>query len=184
MFLSGQKTLKERLLRERKLALIPVEIEGGVTLEFSPGAHNQLQKEIIEKFLPAFGYGAKFLYVGDTADKDLFLDKVGLNALKFSEIAHDKLPDVVAYSSAKNWIYLIEAVTTANPISELRRLDLQLMCKDSPAEIVYVTAFPDRTTFRKHAKDIAWETEVWVAESPEHMIHFNGDKFLGPHNNN
>lgn len=180
-YLSGQKTLSERLSRDRKLAQIPVKIKDGVNLEFSPGAHNRLQKDIIEQFLPAFGFGARVLYVGDTTDKDLFLDKEGLQELKFSEIAHDKLPDVVAYSSDKNWLYLIEAVTTANPISELRRLDLQLMCKDCSADIVFITAFPDRVTFRKHAKDIAWETEVWVADTPEHMIHFNGDKFLGPH---
>jgi hypothetical protein len=167
----------------RKLAQIPVRIKEGVNLEFSPGAHNQLQKLIIEKFLPAFGFGATVLYVGDTTDKDLFLDREGLQELRFSEIAHDKLPDVVAYSSKKDWLYLIEAVTTANPISELRRLDLQSMCKDCSAGIVFVTSFPDRATFRKHAKDIAWETEVWVADTPEHMIHFNGDKFLGPHQN-
>jgi adenine-specific DNA-methyltransferase len=46
-----------------------------------------------------------------------------------------------------------------------------------------VTAFPDRVTFRKFAKDIAWETEVWIADNPDHMIHFNGDKFLGPYTN-
>ncbi|MFS2517149.1 MULTISPECIES: BsuBI/PstI family type II restriction endonuclease [Parabacteroides] len=28
--------------------------------------------------------------------------------------------------------------------------------------------------------DIAWETEVWIAENPGHMIHFNGDRFIGP----
>jgi hypothetical protein len=28
---------------------------------------------------------------------------------------------------------------------------------------------------------ISWETEVWVADSPTHMIHFNGERFLGPY---
>ena len=42
-------------------------------------------------------------------------------------------------------------------------------------------AFPDRAEFRKNAADIAWETEVWIADNPDHMIHFNGDRFLGPH---
>lgn len=88
---------------------------------------------------------------------------------------------MIAYSASKNWLYLIEAVTTANPITELRRRALLDAAADCTADLIFVTAFPDRDTYRKFAKDIAWETEVWLADAPEHMIHFNGDKFLGPH---
>ena len=28
---------------------------------------------------------------------------------------------------------------------------------------------------------IAWETEVWIADEPDHMIHYNGERFLGPY---
>jgi type II restriction enzyme len=180
-FLAGRKTLAEQLKRDRNLAQIPVRISGDVNLAFSPGGHNQLQKQVIENFLPIFGFGATVLYVGDTTDKGLYLDKAASAKLDFFELAHDKLPDVVAYSETKNWLFLIEAVTTANPITEMRRrvlLDLTIACK---ADIVLITAFPDRTTYRKFSKDIAWETEVWIADAPEHMIHFNGDKFLGPY---
>lgn len=182
LFHNERPTLASELARRRQLANIPVQIGDGVTLEFSPGAHNQLQKQIIEVFLPTFGFGAKILYVGDTINKYLFLDKGGLGELGIVEIAHDKLPDIVAYSSKKNWIFFIEAVTTANPISELRRRSLLSMCTNSP-EIVFVTAFPNRNIFRTHVKDIAWETEAWIADVPEHMVHFNGDKFIGPYVN-
>ncbi len=121
------------------------------------------------------------LYVGDTTQKNLFVDKEALERIRFFELAHDKLPDVIAYSASKNWLYLIEAVTTANPITELRRRALLEAAADCTADLIFVTAFPDRDTYRKFAKDIAWETEVWLADAPEHMIHFNGDKFLGPH---
>jgi adenine-specific DNA-methyltransferase len=46
---------------------------------------------------------------------------------------------------------------------------------------IYVTAFQGRRDFRKWAADISWETEVWIADDPDHLIHFNGDRFLGPH---
>lgn len=180
-FLRDQPTLAEQLNRERELARVPVMLANGITLHFSPGPHNQLQKRLIEDFLPLYGYGAEVLYVGDTADKFLYLDKKRLEALAFATLAHDKLPDVVAYSASKNWLYLIEAVHSANPITELRRRALAEMAAQCKAEAVYVTAFPDRETFRKHVKDIAWETEVWIADAPEHLIHFNGDKFLGPY---
>ncbi len=181
LFLLGRETLSQKLQRERQLARIAVRLPGGVGLDFGPGKHNALQKQIIESFLPIFGFGAEVLYVGDTANKSLFLNSIALAELQFFELAHDKLPDVVAWSPSKNWLYLIEAVTTANPITELRRQSLLALTQRCTADVILITAFPDRSTYRQFAKDIAWETEVWLADAPEHMIHFNGGKFLGPY---
>ena len=140
-----------------------------------------LQKDIIERFLAIFGFEAEVLYVGDTSSKFLFVNRQKLTEIKFFELAHDQLPDVIAYSEKKNWLYLVETVTTANPITELRRRTLLELTRDCTADVIFITAFPDRATYRKFAKDIAWETEVWIADAPEHMIHFNGNKFLGPY---
>lgn len=180
-FIQGRPTLAETLRRDRNLARVVVQIDQSVSIHFSPGKHNDLQKCIIENFLPLFGFGAEVLYVGDTANKSLFVNQSRLTALQFSDLEHSKLPDVIAYSKAKNWLYLIEAVSSANPITELRRIALTKLAEHCEAGVVFVTAFPDRVTYRKFAKDIAWETEVWIADAPEHMIHFNGDKFLGPY---
>jgi type II restriction enzyme len=181
LFMSGKAVLAEELSRKRDLARIPVTLSDGHVLSFSPGNHNQLQKSIVENFLPLYGFGAEVLYVGDTENKSMYANAPRLAALNFFELAHDKLPDVVAYSLQKNWLFLIEAVTTANPINELRLRTLMQLTEQCTADVVYITAFPDRATYRKFAHDIAWETEVWLADSPEHMIHFNGDKFLGPY---
>ena len=180
-FMADRATLAQELSRSRELARIPVKLNDKQALTFSPGKHNQLQKQIIEDFLPLYGYGAEVLYVGDTEDKNKYTNESRLAALKFFELAHDKLPDVLAYSEQKNWLFLIEAVTTANPINELRLRTLKQLTAACTADVVYITAFPDRATYRKFAHDIAWETEVWLADSPQHMIHFNGDKFLGPY---
>jgi type II restriction enzyme len=179
-FLDGRVTLAEQLKRARLQAMLPVTI-GVHKLFFGPGEHNELQKAVIEEFLPRFGYGAEVLYVGDTQDKLMFLEQDRLRDLGFFKLANDKLPDVLAYSRKKNWLYLIEAVHSANPVTELRKRTLEQLAKQCTADIVYVSAFLTRASFRKFAKDIAWETEVWIAESPEHLVHFNGDKFLGPH---
>lgn len=180
-YLLNRPSLAEQLERRRDLARVAVKIPGDKVLSFSAGQHNVLQKNIIEQFLPVFGFGAELLYVGDTEKKNLLMDAERLASLKFFELKHDKLPDVVAYSSSKNWLYLIEAVTTANPITELRRKTLLDLTQSCTADVILITAFPDRAIYRKFAHDIAWETEVWIADAPEHMIHFNGDKFLGPH---
>lgn len=179
-FLAQRGNLAEELRKLRVQRLVPITI-GSTELQFGPGEHNQLQKAIIESFLPQFGQGAEVLYVGDTEDKLLYLQERLLADIGFFELSHDKLPDVVAYSKAKNWLFLIEAVHSANPITELRKRVLEQLSHACTAELIFVSAFLDRTAFRKFAKDIAWETEVWIAQSPHHLIHFNGDKFLGPH---
>ncbi|MEZ5039588.1 MAG: BsuBI/PstI family type II restriction endonuclease [Saprospiraceae bacterium] len=179
--LKGVKSLTETLKRARNLDKIPIELPSGKELKFSQGLHNDLQKCIIERFLPKYGFGAKVLYVGDTSNKYLHLDQSGLNELNFFEISHDELPDIIAYSKEKNWLYLIEAVHSSGAISELRLLQLKKLTEKCTADIIYITAFLDRATFRKFIADIAWETEVWIADNPDHLIHFNGDKFLGPY---
>ena len=179
--LKGTESIGERLAAKREITKIPVTMPEGKRLGFTPGEHNELQKAIIEEFLPRYGYGSVVLYVGDTANKFLHLDEIKLNELNFFELSHDELPDVVAYSNEKNWLYLIEAVHSSGPIDQARLIQLQKLTKKCTADIIYVTAFLIRDKFRAYAKDIAWETEVWVADNPDHLIHFNGDKFMGPY---
>jgi type II restriction enzyme len=128
-----------------------------------------------------FGSGAEVLYVGDTANKYAYLNREHLRALKFFDVQESKLPDIVAYSQLKNWIFLIEAVYSSGPVTSERRLVLTKLLAGCTALPVYVTAFLDKMTFRRFSPDIAWETEVWIASDKDHLIHFNGDKFLGPY---
>jgi hypothetical protein len=181
-FLTGIETLKQAISEERASQTLPVKLPSGVTLQFSPGPHNVLQKAIIEEFLPRYGYGSEVLYVGDAADKYLVRDDARLKALDFFELSHGELPDIVAYSTQRRWLYLIEAVYSSGPVSPIRHLELSRLTARCNADIVYVTAFLNREAFRKFAADISWETEVWIADAPDHLIHFNGHSFMGPHN--
>jgi hypothetical protein len=175
-------SLAKALERARALRRIPIRIADDHVLLFEPNVHNQIQKAVIEVFLELFGHGAELLYVGDATDRGMFRNEERLRELGVFDLEHDKLPDVAAYSESRNWLFLIEAVDSANPVTEIRRLTFErLLDGKCKADRVYVSAFPDRATFRKFAAEIAWETEVWVADVPEHMVHFNGDKFLGPH---
>lgn len=180
-FLADKTTLAEQLAAERELQQVPIVLPGGKKLKFSPGEHNRLQKSVIEQFLPRYGYGSEILYVGDTADKFLHVNKARLKELNFFELSHGELPDVVAYSESKNWLYLIECVHSSGPISQLRLTELLRLTEQCHAEVVFVTAFLNRDTFRKFAHDLAWETEVWIADAPDHVVHFDGDKFFGPY---
>ncbi len=180
-FLLKNKSLKEEMEHKRNLQKIPVALPSGENIELSYGEHNILQKEIIETFLSKFGFNSQVLYVGDTSDKFLYKDEKMLSALNCFELKHDELPDVIAYSKEKNLLSLCEAVHSVGPMSELRVLKLKELLKNCTAEIIFLTAFLNKKDFRKWALDIAWETEVWIAETPEHMVHFNGYKFLEIH---
>lgn len=174
------ETLSNKYKSQRVRTRVPVKVKGDFVLELSPGEHNQLQKAIIEDFAQYFAQGAELLYLGDTENKFLYINKEKLEELNLPPISHDKLPDVVLYSEEKKWIYLIEAVTSHGPISNKRKYELEKMMERSPSGIVFVTAFPDIAKFKKYADDIAWDTEVWFSDNPMHMMHLNGDRFLGP----
>ena len=172
--------LSKQYRKERKLNLIPVKLSNGKILKLSTGKHNEVQAAVVHEFASRFAKGSEVIYLGDTANKDLYIDKNTLKKLDIPINEHSKLPDVVIYDQNKNWLFLIEAVTSHGPVSPKRIIELEEFLKNCNAGKIYVSAFPDFTEFKKHSKNIAWETEVWVVESPDHMIHFNGDKFLGP----
>ena len=167
--------------KRRDLQKVKLRLPRGVTIELSPGKHNALQVAVVEEMAPRFAPGAKLLYLGDTAKKHVVCATNALAKLNIGITEHDKLPDIVLYDAKKNWLFLVEAVTSHGPVNPKRHAEIEAMLAECPAERVYVTAFLDKATFRSYAADIAWETEVWVAETPDHMIHFNGPKFLGPY---
>jgi adenine-specific DNA-methyltransferase len=181
VYLTSVETLTVRYAREREMERIPLTLAPGKEISLSPGGQNVLVKQIIEEFCPRFTPGAKPVYVGDTGEKWAFFDGDLLRKLGVDVDAHGKMPDVVIYHQKKGWLVLIEAVTSHGPVDAKRRRELEALFKGSKAGLVYVTAFLDRRAMTKYLGDISWETEVWVAESPSHLIHFNGERFLGPY---
>ena len=180
-FLSHHKSLIELYSSRRSFHKIPVRINGE-EFTFSTGGHNYLQKAIIEEFAPRFAPHSECLYVGDTTEKNLVKDEEKLRALGVEITLHDKLPDVVLYSAENHWLYFIEAVTSVGPMEPKRVREIEDMTQEATAGKIYVTAFPDFKTFKQFSELLAWETEVWIADMPDHMIHLNGTKFLGPRN--
>lgn len=180
-FIENRVRLGEQLTVSRELPRIPIQLPSGIRLEFGPGEHNKLQKAIVEEFLPRYGFGARVIYIGDAENKFLHYDEHAASELGLVKLAHEELPDVIAYSLEKNWLYLIEAVHASGPMSPERIFALRPFLKNCMADVVFITTFLDKATFRKFVADIAWETEVWIASSPDHLIHFDGEKFLGPY---
>ena len=178
-FLAYHEKLVDIYASKKKMTMMPVKINGS-DFQFSAGKHNELQKAIIEEFAPRFAPGSECLYVGDTTQKDLVKNVDKLKELGFSITLHDKMPDVVLYREDEDWIYFVESVTSVGPMDPKRIIEITDMTKGVRSGKIFVTAFLDFATYKKFADSLAWETEGWIADMPDHMIHLNGDKFLGP----
>lgn len=180
-YLAARDRIRKKLLRERKLTRIPVRLPSGEMVTISPGGQNPLIKTVIEEFCPCFVPGGTVVYIGDAEDKFLHLDANYIQRLGVVIPAPAKMPDVVVHDVRRNWLLLIEAVTSAGPVDGKRRNELKALFAGCKAGLVFVTAFSTRDVMRSFLTQISWETEVWVAEDPEHLIHFNGERFLGPY---
>lgn len=180
-YLSSRQTLIEQYAKRRKQELVPVRISPESEIDLSPGEHSELIKLIIENFAPRFVPGAELVYVGDTGEKWGYFNEKLLSGLGVTIDSHGKMPDVVLYYQKENWLILIESVTSHGPVDGKRHGELAKLFSSSTAGTVFVTAFPSRSSMARYLSDLAWETEVWIAENPSHLIHFDGERFLGPY---
>lgn len=180
-YLAERETLTTRYARERRQNRIPVQIVPGKEITLSPGEHSELIRAIIESFAPRFVPGGVLIYAGDTGDKWGYFDAPLLVELGVHVDSHGKMPDVVLYDPIRKWLLLVESVTSHGPVDGKRHADLGRLFAGSKAGLVYVTAFPNRQIMGRYLGEIAWETEVWVADAPSHLIHFDGKRFLGPY---
>jgi hypothetical protein len=180
-YLAARETLSARYAKEREHNRIPVQLAPGKKITLSPGEHSELIRAIIEEFAPRFAPGSLLVYAGDTEKKWGYFDAALLAGLGIEVEAHGKMPDVVLYYLEKNWLMLVESVTSHGPVDGKRHAELSRLFSGANAGLVYVTAFPNRATMARYLVEIAWETEVWIADAPSHLIHFDGNRFLGPY---
>lgn len=180
-YLEKRETLAKQYARDRDLKRIPVKMIDGLSLSLSPGEHSDLIRAVIEDFAGYFVPDSELVYVGDTGAKFGYFDEVLLKNIGVEIEHHGKMPDVVLFDRRRNWLVLVEAVTSSGPMDGIRHRELARIFQGSSAGLVYVTAFANRgRKFREFVSQVAWETEVWCASDPKHLIHFNGDRFLGP----
>lgn len=180
-FTSNLVSLREKFRQERAMSLVPVTLPDGTRLELSPGSHNELQASIIDHFIPRYAHGAEVVYIADALARQLYKNDDLMQELGVFDLDHRQLPDVIAYKRDQNWLYIIEAVANSGHVSPLRLIELKRLLESCSAPPVFVTAFPNYEVYSKFADDMAWETEVWIASHPTHLIHYDGKRFLGPY---
>lgn len=165
----------------REMHRIPVTLPDGAPLTLSPGGQNVLIKQIVEGFCPYYTPGGQVLYVGDADARWARFDQDALAALGVTVDQHGKIPDLVVHLPAKNWLVLLEAASSHGPVDATRHRELTELFSGSTAALVFVSCFSSRADMRSHLAHIAWETDVWCADNPTHLIHFDGERFLGPY---
>ena len=172
-------SLAQRSRKEHGVLAVPVRIPGAGVVTLSPGSHNEVQRGVVEKFLPRFLPKAKVVYLGDTESKGIHVDQEANAKLHLNLDEHGKLPDLILWDDVREWLVLVEVVTSHGPVTPVREMVLRRMFERPNRHLIFLTAFPSRSEFRRHLANIAWETEVWLADEPDHLIHFNGERFLG-----
>jgi len=180
-FLAERTKLVDQYAQPREMHRVRVAYKASEVV-LSPGKHSELIKRIIEDFGGFFVPKGKLVYAGDTGNKHGYTDEGLLKRLGLEFDQHGKMPDVILYCPKRKWLLLIEAVTSHGPVDGKRHQELKELFSKARVGLVYVTAFSTRTIMSRYLRGISWETEVWLAEAPTHLIHFDGSRFLGPYN--
>lgn len=180
-YLTERPGLVARYARERSSELLGVKLLDGTAVELTPGGQNVLLKRMVEEFCPRWTPGGQILYIGDAGTGDPIFEHARLQEIGVQLVKHGKLPDLLVYLPERNWLVLMEAASSQGPVDAKRYGELHRLFAGTSAGLVFVSCFPSRAEMRRFLPDIAWETEVWCADAPSHLIHFNGERFLGPY---
>jgi hypothetical protein len=136
---------------------------------------------VVGKFMPTFAPGGIVLYRDGQSDIQARPDDVARRELGIDDLESYKAPDVIVYHAAKNRLILIDAVPGHGPVNAKRHKELAHRFMEARPHLFFVTAFLNRSAMAKHISEISWATEVWTADAESHLIHFNGDRLLGPY---
>lgn len=165
----------------RDMERIPVTLPDGAAVTLSPGGQNVLLADIVHEFCPRFAPGGRVLFIGDADGGSPVHDADALADLGIELDMHGKLPDLVVHLSDRGWLFLMEAASSHGPVDAKRHAELTALFAGTDAGLVFVSCFPDRSVMRGYLADLAWETEAWCASDPDHLVHLDGVRFLGPY---
>lgn len=180
-YVRSRPGLLAQFARERSLNRVPVTLLDGTPVELTPGGQNVLLKQIVEDFCSRWTPAGRILYIGDAGRDDPVFESEALAELGVELDRHGKFPDLIVHVPDRGWLVLIEAAASHGPVDAKRYGELESVFAGSSADVVYVSCFPTRAEMRSFLANIAWETDVWCADSPSHLIHFDGERFLGPY---
>ena len=140
---------------------------------------NALLGQILDDFAPRFAQEGLVRYVANNdwaRQNPLLIEDLGLTPKM-----RRRMPDVLIHQAGINRLILIDASTSNGVMTKARRDELSQIYFGSRAGLSFVTAFTSRDEMSTSVDEIAWGTSAWIADEPAHLIHFNGDKFLGPY---
>lgn len=135
---------------------------------------------MIEEFAPRFAPDAAVVHLGDTAKKKPCADHQRLLDVGPSPTQQDKLPDVVLHDRCRNRLFLMEAATSHGPLDRKRLTEFKALLESRRSQPIYISVFVNFEELGEHAASMAWGTVAWLAEEPDHLIHFGDNRLLGP----
>lgn len=138
-------------------------------------SRNQLIESIVEDFSSRHVRSPRVFLPRRKADRERLFE------LEIPQYDPATAPDVLIHDLERDWLFLFDAVNSRRHMDEARREKLEAQFAPCGKRLLFFSAFADRDAFSHFAESIGWETEVWIADAPDHMIHYNGRQFLGPY---
>src|SRR5262249_54410036 len=120
-------SLAARYAQPREMTRIRLRLPNGEEFTLSPGGQSPVVRAVVEQFCGRFTPGATPLYVGDTEEKWAYVAKDRLASMGVELDPHGKMPDVAIYWDEKNWLILVEAVTSHGPMTPKRVAELRTL---------------------------------------------------------
>lgn len=180
-FLHAHPSYQSLSEERRNMPKTPVSLPSGEALSLSPSGQSVLIKAMVEEMLPRFAPGCAVIYIDDTDHRHGVIDAALMSRLGIGLKAREKAPDVIAWDARRGWLFLMEAASTHGPVDVTRKAELRALFADQWDKVVLVSCFPDRRTMQRYLAVLAWETEAWCADEPDHMVHLDGARFMGPY---
>ena len=154
---------------------MPLRLTSGVPFAFTApgwGRHNSLIVDTIELFGPRYAPNSFIIFLQDTLNNIAIYEQSWLAPLGLSITAWTQLPDILLYHETARMLFFLELVTLHGPISQKRKLELEELCRESNLSRTYISVFFSRDDFRPYATHIAWDTMIWLAQIPDHVIYY------------
>ncbi|MFC2496456.1 MAG: BsuBI/PstI family type II restriction endonuclease [Scardovia wiggsiae] len=180
-FLDKHPSFQSLTEERQNMPKTPVIMPSGSSIELSPSGQSVLIKSIVEEMLPRFAPSCNVIFIDDTDHKHGIVDTMLADKLNITLQAREKAPDVIAWDSKRDWLFLVEAASTHGPIDITRKIELHHLFANQWDKVVLISCFPNRRIMQKYLSLLAWETEAWCSDSPDHMVHLNGSRFMGPY---
>ena len=128
---------------------------------------------VLGKFRRRFAPGSEVLWVSEQRSRLVRLGHSRRNLLELPLPEGIDLPNIVLLQRKLSRMFLVEVIGAGGLLNSTRCAELRRGLRGFRLKLVFITASASRSELRDRLHEIAWQTHVWIANEPNHIIHFD-----------